>query len=74
MGTIFFRCPVIGQEYASSIEMDEASFSRLPEIKMKSRCPHCGADHIWSLRDARLSPQKLAGVHPVTEENGQMSR
>ncbi len=73
MGTIFFRCPVTGQEYASSIEIDEASFSRLPDIKMKTRCPHCGADHVWSLREARLSPQKLAGVPPATEQDGQTS-
>lgn len=62
MGTIILRCPETGLEYASSIEMDEASFLRLPDIKMKSRCPHCGTDHIWSLREARLSDDKLAGV------------
>ncbi len=71
MGTIIFRCPVTGQEYASGIEIDDASFLRLPDIKMKSRCPHCGGDHLWSLREARLSPQKLAGVRPATEQDGQ---
>lgn len=67
MGTIILRCPITGREYASGIEIDEASFLRLPDIKMKSRCPHCGTDHTWSLRDARLSPEKLAGVASVVE-------
>jgi len=67
MGTIIFRCPVTGREYASAIEMDDASFLRLPDIKMKTRCPQCGADHIWSLRDARLSREKLAGIPSVIE-------
>lgn len=69
MGTIILRCPTTGLEYVSSIEVDEASFLRLPDIKMKSRCPHCGTDHIWSLREARLSDEKLAGVSvPARQE------
>lgn len=71
MGTIIFQCPITGQEYASCIEMDEASFLRLPDIKMKSRCPHCGADHVWSLREARLSDKKLAGVSGHSDQERQ---
>lgn len=71
MGTIIVRCPVTGLEYASGIEIDEASFLRLPDIKMKSRCPHCGADHLWSLREARLSAEKLAGVSAPAEQERQ---
>lgn len=71
MGTIMLRCPTTGLEYASGLEIDEASFLRLPDIKMKSRCPHCGADHIWSLREARLSAEKLAGVSTLAERERQ---
>lgn len=71
MGTIILRCPTTGLEYASSIEIDEASFLRLPDIRMKSRCPHCAADHIWSLREARLSAKKLAGVSVIAEQERQ---
>lgn len=71
MGTIIVRCPVTGLEYGTSIEMDEASFRRLPDIKMKSRCPHCGADHVWHLHEARLSSEKLAGVSVPAEQQRQ---
>ena len=71
MGTIILRCPVTGREYASNIETDEETFLRLPDIKMKAHCPHCGADHTWSLRKARLSPEKLAGIPSVTERQQQ---
>ncbi len=71
MGTIIFQCPITGRDYASGIEIDEASFLRLPDIKMKARCPYCGADHVWSLRDAWLSPETLAGVSPVVEPEAQ---
>ena len=69
MGTIILRCPKTGEEYASSIEMDEASFIRLPDIKVKALCPHCGDEHTWSLREVRLSAEKLAGVDRVSEES-----
>lgn len=71
MGTIILRCPKTGLEYASGIEIDDASFLRLPDIKMKSRCPHCGADHIWSLRDARVAGEKLAGVSGLARQERQ---
>ncbi|MCL4767032.1 MAG: hypothetical protein KJZ80_12405 [Hyphomicrobiaceae bacterium] len=67
MGTIIFRCPSTGREYVSGLEIDEASFRRLPDIRMKARCPHCGADHLWSLREARLSADKLAGITAAVE-------
>ncbi len=62
MGTIIVKCPVTGLEYGTSIEIDEASFLRLSDIKVKSRCPHCGANHVWHLHEARISSEKLAGV------------
>lgn len=67
MGTIILRCPITGREYASNIETDEATFLRLPDIKMTAHCPHCGVDHTWSLREAWLSPEKLAGVTGIPE-------
>ncbi len=67
MGTIILRCPSTGREYPSGLEIDEASFRRLPDIIMKAHCPHCGADHVWSLREARLSPEKLAGITAIAE-------
>ena len=68
MGTIIIRCPVTRLEYASGIEIDEASFVRLPDVKVKSRCPHRGVDHLWSLREARLSAEKLAGVSALADQ------
>src|SRR5690606_35571743 len=62
MGAIILKCPTPGLEYASSLEMDELSFVRSLDLKVSSRCPKCGGEHVFTLRDARLNSNHLAGV------------
>lgn len=54
MGTVVVRCTVTGLEFAVGIETDEFSFHSLPDLRLKARCPHCGSNHDWSPRQARL--------------------
>lgn len=54
MGTVVIQCAVTGRDFAVGIETDEYSFATLPDLRLKARCPHCGADHTWSPRQARL--------------------
>lgn len=69
MGTMILKCPVTGSEYAIALEMDEASYARSPDLKVKSRCPYCGAEHVFALRDTRLNHERLAGIPSVADQN-----
>ena len=62
MGTVVVRCAVTGLDYAVGLETDEYSFTTLPDIRLKARCPHCGADHDWSPRHARLRENLIIGT------------
>ena len=65
MGTVVIQCAVTGLEFAVGIETDEYSFNTLPDLRLKARCPHCGADHNWSPRQARLQLNSVAGRSPA---------
>ena len=43
MAKIFTDCLVTGQPIDTGIEIDEASFARLPPFVGKIFCPHCGS-------------------------------
>jgi hypothetical protein len=51
---VMVRCPATGRELSTGIEMDAATFERLPEIRAQIRCPACCLDHTWSTREAWL--------------------
>ena len=61
MGTVVIKCIATGLEFAVGIETDEFSFNSLPDIRLKSHCPHCGSDHEWSPRHARLRTYAALG-------------
>jgi hypothetical protein len=54
MSKVFTRCLVTGQPIDTGIEIDEASFTRLPDFVGKIFCPHCGTEHEWSKTNAQL--------------------
>lgn len=62
MGTVVIRCIVTGLEFSVGIETDEYSFHSLPDLRLKARCPHCGSDHDWSPRQARLRMNAALGI------------
>ena len=47
---VMVRCPNTGRELSTGIEMDAATFEKLPDIRSQMRCPACGHD----LREAWL--------------------
>ena len=48
MPKIFTSCPVSGQPIDTGIEIDEASFARLPAVPGRAYCTHCGTEHEWT--------------------------
>jgi hypothetical protein len=51
---VMVRCPATGRELSTGVEMDAATFKRLPDIHSQIKCPACGLDHNWSTREAWL--------------------
>jgi len=53
-GVVMVRCPTTGRELSTGVEMDAATFERLPDIRLRIKCPVCSLDHNWSTREAWL--------------------
>jgi hypothetical protein len=51
---VMVRCPNTGRELSTGIEMDASTFSQLPDIRSNMKCPACGLDHLWAIREAWL--------------------
>src|SRR6476661_6538261 len=51
---VMVRCPATGRELSTGVEMDAATFERLPDIRSRMNCPVCSLDHDWSTREAWL--------------------
>ena len=54
MARIFTSCPVDGQPIDTGVEIDEASFLRIPTFLGKAFCVHCGTEHEWTKDKAWL--------------------
>ena len=54
MGALSIRCPNTAQEVSTGIEIDPASFARLPDKLAASECPVCGLKHVWLKCDAKF--------------------
>ncbi|MDC7788962.1 hypothetical protein PQJ75_26130 [Rhodoplanes sp. TEM] len=54
MKIVMARCPYRGQPVSTGIEIEEATYSRLPETLILSRCPLCGLEHVWWKAEAWL--------------------
>ncbi len=52
MSKILTACPVTGQPIDTGVEIDEASFARLPDFVGAVFCSHCGTKHEWSKEKA----------------------
>ena len=51
---IFTDCLVTGQPIDTGIEVDEASFGRLPLFLGRVFCAHCETEHEWTKDKAKL--------------------
>jgi hypothetical protein len=58
MAFVFTDCPATGQPIDTGIEIDEASFGRLPSFIGKIFCPHCQTEHGWTKDKAWVADHK----------------
>lgn len=54
MGVLLITCPNTGREFSTGIHADADTFNSLPDVLVQSHCPHCGLQHNWWKREARL--------------------
>lgn len=54
MNTIMIKCSRTARWVSTGIDIDPESFTRMPEVMAKARCPDCGQDHSWSKKDALI--------------------
>lgn len=54
MAKIFTTCAVTGRPIDTGVEIDEASFVRLPAFVGKVFCPYCEKEHEWSKENAEV--------------------
>jgi hypothetical protein len=52
MGIVMFRCPATGRDIPTGIEIDQASFDRMPVFFARTYCPLCRAEHQWFAQEA----------------------
>jgi hypothetical protein len=55
MAKIFTTCPVSGQAIDTGIDIDEASFAKLPNVLGQAFCIHCGTEHGWTKEQAWMA-------------------
>jgi hypothetical protein len=56
MSMVMIRCPLIGCQVFTGIEIHPESVPLIPPINARLTCPRCGQTHIWSILDANLVP------------------
>jgi predicted RNA-binding Zn-ribbon protein involved in translation (DUF1610 family) len=60
MGMVMIKCPSTGQAVPTGIEIEEATFTDLPNVGSGMACPACGGHHIWRKADAWLNDDSVA--------------
>jgi len=55
MERLYFTCPVTEREVDVGIETELDTLLRIRTTNVRGRCPHCGDEHEWRIRDARLA-------------------
>jgi hypothetical protein len=65
MGQVMIKCPQTGEEIATGLQSDHASFKRMPVFYGRTLCPICRIDHDWFARDAWVA--ELHDRHAMTD-------
>lgn len=55
-GVLVVTCPTIGKDFSTGILTDTDSLALTPQDLTRSYCPHCGMEHAWLPKDAKLVP------------------
>ena len=54
MGVLLARCPVTGKKFSTGIQVETTTIDTLPQVRTRSYCPYCEAEHVWWTSDAFL--------------------
>jgi predicted RNA-binding Zn-ribbon protein involved in translation (DUF1610 family) len=54
MGMVMIKCPGTGRAVPTGIELEEETFTNLPNVGSGMTCPACGGHHIWRKAEAWL--------------------
>jgi hypothetical protein len=60
MAEVMIECPKTHKYLAVGITMDAGSFKASVFEGNRVRCPHCGEEHVWGSKDARLIEEREA--------------
>lgn len=55
MSVIVIRCPETGREVSTGILTTLEIFRNYPDVRVNTRCPHCGQQHTWTHGEAWLA-------------------
>jgi len=55
MGALLLKCPKTGKNFSTGIQAEGNTVEKLPQVQMRSKCPHCGLEHLWWTREATLA-------------------
>ena len=55
MGAVMIRYPNTGRAVSTQIETEASEFRRLPLVRLRTICPICGQEHVWTRREAWLA-------------------
>ena len=55
MERLLFICPQTGREVDVGIETEIGTLLRIKLNTLRTRCPACGQQHEWKVRDAALA-------------------
>jgi hypothetical protein len=54
MGGLLLKCRKTGKTFSTGIQAEGDTVEKLPQVLTRSRCPHCGLEHLWWTREAIL--------------------
>jgi hypothetical protein len=55
MATVMMRCASCAEDIDTRIDLDQATFDKLPALESEMVCPKCGAKNFWDKSQARLA-------------------
>src|SRR5262249_59373524 len=68
MNIVMILCPQTGSSVSTGIEIDSATFAKLPDTPAQMRCAACGGNHAWTKGQAWVGGGRNGDLkkHPVT--------
>jgi hypothetical protein len=55
MGILLIKCPATGRSFTTGIQAEPDTVGNLPQVLNRSKCPHCGAEHLWWTHEGFLA-------------------